>query len=200
MLTIVHEGNAVELKPDTFIIIEKADYSLYEKLASEDLKLDFDGERLFIHSPASYQHEWIASEILNLCKEYFKQNPEKGRAIGSHFSLHLPSDHITEPDVVVIPPGEFNITDSVYNGIPLVIFGILSPSTRNHDLKEKKGWYAENKVPEFWFIDPENEGIMGYFLMPDGQYNEKKVTKGSLQSKILGGLVISTSHLFDKNI
>ncbi len=43
MLTVSHQGQTIEIKPDSLVIIENASVDQYEKLANEDLKLDYDG-------------------------------------------------------------------------------------------------------------------------------------------------------------
>ncbi len=190
MLTLVHEGKSIELKPDTLLIVQNADLALYERLATENLKIDFDGVRLFIHSPASYRHEKIIFNILKIFEKYFADNPGKGDAVGSVFSIKLPDGKRVEPDVVVIPSG-LNPDTSVFEGVPPLILEVVSPSNRDHDLIDKKSWYEENGVPEFWFIDPQNKSISLHYKTLEGKYEQKTITKGALSSKILQGLSIS---------
>jgi Uma2 family endonuclease len=118
MLTIVYDGNTLELNPDTLNIIEQATLKDYEKLTNEDLKIDFDGERIFIHSPATLRHEKLIFDILTICNNYFGTYPEKGIPTGSHFAIHFPDERRPEPDVVVIPSGVFSPDDSTFNGVP----------------------------------------------------------------------------------
>ncbi|HMF33419.1 MAG TPA: Uma2 family endonuclease [Candidatus Lokiarchaeia archaeon] len=196
MLTIVHEGNAVELNPDTLIIIEHATLEEYEKLANEDLKIDFDGERIYIHSPATLRHEELVYDILTVCKHYFESHPDLGIPTGSHFAIHLPNDRRPEPDVVVIPAGLISPNESTFHGVPLLVVEVISPSTRRHDLEEKKNWYMENQVPEIWLVDPDEESLTALYLTADGIYDEVSTTTDILASRFFEGLEFSATILF----
>lgn len=196
MLTVSHQGQTIEIKPDSLVIIENASVDQYEKLANEDLKLDYDGARLYIHSPASKRHENIVFAILNVFKTYFADHPKLGEALGSHFSIKLPRGERTEPDVVIIPPDTVSGEESMYSGIPLLIIEVLSPSTRLHDLTNKKNWYMTNKVPEFWFIDPESKEILKFAQKPTSDYESHTLKKGIIESHQFAGLKVPIQILF----
>ncbi|MHA1652169.1 MAG: Uma2 family endonuclease [Candidatus Helarchaeota archaeon] len=104
----------------------------------EDLKVEFDGECLYIHSPASKKHENVVFNLLTIFKTFLRHNPSLGEALGSHFALKLPNGKRPEPDIVIVPAGIVNDNDCIYEGIPKLVIEILSPSTREFDLKEKK--------------------------------------------------------------
>ncbi len=190
MLTLVHEGKVIELQPDTLLILQKADLALYEKLATEDLKIDFDGRRLYIHSPASFRHEKIVHKVIEVFEKYFALHPGKGEVVGSFFSIKLPDEKRVEPDIVIIPPG-IEPEASVYEGVPLLIIEVISPSNRDHDLIEKKGWYEENRVPEYWFIDPENGSVTVTFLKPNGKYAQEITFDRKIKSRVLAEIEFS---------
>jgi hypothetical protein len=63
MLAISHNGQLIEINTDALIMIARTSAELYEKLATENLKLDYDGVRLFIHYPSTQEHEDIVFEI-----------------------------------------------------------------------------------------------------------------------------------------
>ncbi|MBD3192850.1 MAG: hypothetical protein GF308_19580 [Candidatus Heimdallarchaeota archaeon] len=197
MLIISHQGQSIELQPDSLIVIHNVSLQQYETFANEDLKLDYDGECLYIHSPATYQHEKIVFKVMTLLTTYFKEHPLKGDARGSHFSIHLPNGKRVEPDVVVIPPESVRPEETTYIGTPLMVVEVLSPSTRNHDLKTKKEWYMENETPEIWFVDPLKEKITVYYYSEETKnYHNKESKKKGVQSKILSGFELLIKQLF----
>ncbi len=198
MLTIVHNGISLDINPDTIIILEHATEEEYNRLANEDLKLDFDGERLYIHSPASARHEMLVLDVLITCKNYFEAHPDLGVPLGSHFSVRLPNGKRTEPDTVVIPPDRFHPESSVFEGVPLLVLEVLSPSNRAHDINIKRIWYEENQVPEIWFIDPDEKSLTIFSLMLNGLYKEERIVSGVLPSKTFKGLTFSIHDLFEK--
>lgn len=197
MLIISHQGQSIELQPDSLIVIHNVSLQQYETFANEDLKLDFDGECLYIHSPATYQHEKIVFKVLTLLITYFQKHPLKGDAIGSHFSIHLPNGKRVEPDVVVIPPESVRPEETTYIGTPLLVVEVLSPSKRNHDLKTKKEWYMENKTPEIWFIDPLKERITVYYYSEETEnYVKKEAKKKGVESKKFPRFELLTKQVF----
>jgi Uma2 family endonuclease len=196
MLILSHAGHELELTPNTMIIIKNATEKDYFTLANEDLKVEFDGECLYIHSPASKKHENVVFNLLTIFKTYLKPNPSLGEAIGSKFALKLPNGKRPEPDVVILPAGTVNDDDdSAYEGIPKVIIEILSPSTREYDLVDKRKWYKENSVPEIWFIDLEEKSVVVESIEPDGSYREVKYFENTIISKVLGNFKIKLEDL-----
>jgi Uma2 family endonuclease len=175
MLSLISQGHNIELENNALIIIQEATLAQYEQLANEDLKLEFDGVCIYIHSPASYRHEKTAFNLLQQLEAYFQKNASLGDDIGSHFSVKLPSGKRVEPDILIIPPNSVSATDSVFEGVPSLIIEILSPSTREYDLEKKKEWYFEAKVNEILFLDFENDfHFILYRLNPNGTYREIK--------------------------
>jgi len=178
------------------IILRRATEKDYFALANEDLKVEFDGECLYIHSPASKKHENVVFNLLTIFKTFLKKNPALGEALGSHFALKLPNGKRPEPDIVIIPAGIVKDNDCIYEGVPKVVIEILSPSTREYDLKEKRTWYKENKIPEIWFIDLEEKTVLIDLIKPDGTYQEKKYLGNVIPCAILKDLEIQFEIIF----
>ncbi len=196
MLILSHAGHELELALDTMIIIKNATEKDYLKLANEDLKVEFDGACLYIHSPASKKHENVVFNILTIFKTYLKQNPSLGEAIGSKFALKLPNGKRPEPAMVILPAGVVNDEDSIFEGIPKLIVEILSPSTREYDLIDKRKWYMENKVPEIWFIDLEEPSVVIESIKPNGTYKKEKNLGNTVKCKALGNFEIKFEDIF----
>lgn len=184
MLTLNHGDHGIELPHESIIIIQNATEEDYWKLANEDLKIEFDGSCLYIHSPAKYEHEKLLMKLLFRIDQYLQKHPEKGDVIGSRFALKLPNGMRPEPDIVILPPNSVNPKDSVFEGVPLLIIEILSPSNRNHDLGVKHDWYKDAGVPKIWFIDI------------DEQECQQFTNKNGYQSESCGLDVLYTDELF----
>jgi Uma2 family endonuclease len=196
MIVVSHAGHEIELSPDSMIIIKHASEHDYESLANEDLKIEFDGECLYIHSPASKKHENVVFNLLTIFKQILNRNPALGEPIGSKFALKLPKGKRPEPDVVILPRGAVGDDDSVYEGVPRMVIEILSPSTKDHDLLVKRKWYEESLVPEIWFIDLETRRIKTLHLAKNGKYQEKEYTKDTVVCEVLEKLAIPFEEIF----
>jgi len=196
MLTLSHAGHKIELSPDSMIIIKNASEHDYETLASEDLKIEFDGECLYIHSPASKKHENVVFNLLAIFKTFLAQNPSLGEPIGSKFALKLPNGKRPEPDVVIVPRGIVGDYDSVYEGIPSMVVEVLSPSTKDYDLIIKRQWYEESLIPEIWFIDLEAQKIIVIRCSENDVYEEREYSTNVIACQALENLEISLEAIF----
>ncbi|HME55336.1 MAG TPA: Uma2 family endonuclease [Candidatus Lokiarchaeia archaeon] len=178
------------------IIIKNASEHDYETLASEDLKIEFDGECLYIHSPASKKHENVVFNLLAIFKTFLAQNPSLGEPIGSKFALKLPNGKRPEPDVVIVPRGIVGDYDSVYEGIPSMVVEVLSPSTKDYDLIIKRQWYEESLIPEIWFIDLEAQKIIVIRCSENDVYEEREYSTNVIACQALENLEISLEAIF----
>lgn len=196
MLTLLHQDKRLEISINSMIIIENVTLDQYESFVDEDLKVDYDGKCLYIHSPASYRHEKLVFKVLTLLDQYFTKFPNRGDALGSHFAIHLPNGKRPEPDIVVIPINSVTPTDSTYEGIPLLVVEVLSPATRDHDLTRKLHWFQEAQIPEIWIIDPEQASITLYFLETDQSYRTQQFEANIAESIILPDFTVTLTSLF----
>ncbi|HMF30367.1 MAG TPA: Uma2 family endonuclease [Candidatus Lokiarchaeia archaeon] len=196
MLTLSYAGHQAILPPNSMIIVKDATEEDYLSLANEDLKIEFDGACLYIHSPATKRRERVVYKLLQLFNQYFLDHPTEGEAIGSRFALKLPNRKRPEPDVVVVPFGEVGEDDSVFEGLPRLIVEILSPSTRDHDLGPKLTWYQEARVPELWYIDLDAQSVKVWMLNPESEeYEAKTISAGEIESNILPQFSLSIEDL-----
>ena len=60
---------------------------------------------------------------------------------------------------MVRPPWGQASTDWAAAPLPSLIVEVLSPSTRNRDRKEKRTFYSDARIPEYWIIDPEQRTV-----------------------------------------
>ncbi|MCY3413715.1 MAG: Uma2 family endonuclease [Candidatus Heimdallarchaeota archaeon] len=173
MLTLTHGDHSIDISTDSLIILQNSTEEDYWNLANEDLKVEFDGRCLFIHSPARYEHEKLLMEILFIINNYLKKNPMKGDVIGSRFALKLPNGKRPEPDIIILSPNSVDPKSSVYEGVPLAVIEILLPSNYDHDFTTKKQWYFDAEIPKIMYIDLDN-GIC-YIYNKESNYNEEKI-------------------------
>lgn len=85
-----------------------------------------------------------------------------GRGVYSEFGLKLAEDTIRYPDVAIEcdgPDRHENDEDLLLRS-PVVLFEVLSPSTRNHDEGVKLRLYSElESVDTIVFVDPDAETV-----------------------------------------
>ena len=103
------------------------------------------------------------------------------------FDVYLDAtSNAVQPDIIVIlnsnkghskPNGHFH-------GVPDVIVEILSPGNKDHDLVKKKELYERFGVKEYWIVDPESKGTIGYFLQ-DSKFIPQAQEKRNITFKLL---------------
>lgn len=106
---------------------------------------------------------------------------------------------VVQPDICIICDLEKLDTKGCL-GAPDLMIEILSPGNSSKEMKIKKELYEENKVREYWIIDPERENVILYALQPDGKYTQPKiiVSEDIIASTVFPELQFNLSALFDE--
>ena len=81
------------------------------------------------------------------------------------------------------------------NGVPDLIVGILSPSTRRRDLGSKKALYGRFGVPGYWTVDLRRQ-ILTTRVLADGRYCCLDLADGVARSEAGPGLEVDVAALF----
>jgi Uma2 family endonuclease len=63
-----------------------------------------------------------------------------------------------EPDLMVLPIGRFDTWDDA--PIPKLVIEVLSKTTRRRDLDQKRRFYIERGVAEYWAVDRQNRSVI----------------------------------------
>ena len=101
MLVGSNPKQPIELNEDSLLIIQKGSWTLYEVLASEDLRVEYIKERIYIQSPASYIHEEIFQNLLVKIREHILSK-RLGKVIGPRFPIELGDSRRAEPDILFL--------------------------------------------------------------------------------------------------
>ncbi|HWL95159.1 MAG TPA: Uma2 family endonuclease [Phycisphaerae bacterium] len=166
----------------------------YEELANEDLRCEFLDGVLIVHSPASIQHEGGLS-FLHVLLGHFIFERKLGRLFGSNAVMQLDQRRFC-PDLSFLSAEHVDRIQNgrVYGPMDIAIESI-SNSTRAYDLGEKRLAYQQGRVPEIWFFDCDRRLAEIDFLEAGG-YVTKSLTEGRFESRVLPGLSINVSWLW----
>ncbi|MDH5402904.1 MAG: Uma2 family endonuclease [Candidatus Heimdallarchaeota archaeon] len=203
MLSIINSSNnkSTQLREGTLLIVKGATWDDYWNLSTEDLKVEYIEEMLYIHSPASVGHEKIFGEVYFELKQFIKQR-NKGIILGSRFPILLKDGKRAEPDIVFISNKEINkgnLTETIFKGTPSLIVEIVSPSYRDHDTVTKLQQYKELGVEEYWIIDPELLEINQIQFSNNEIKNNKTLKTGIITPFIedLNDFSINLDHIWE---
>jgi Uma2 family endonuclease len=86
---------------------------------------------------------------------------------------------VVEPDVVFLGTDRASqLADPRYvDVLPDLVVEVSSPSTRRLDLVEKRGLFEREGVPEFWFVDLD-EDVIDVYRLDDTRHYGSPVTLG----------------------
>ena len=150
----------------TFRGKKQGEYTLEDYYAlPEDGRYELIDGVIYDMAAPSFFHQIISSLIGFEFLQYKFQNGKSCWPVFAPFDIRLDKDDRTmvEPDLVVVCNVEGEEKKMrYYNGAPVFVLEVLSPSSRKRDLIIKLNKYWNAGVKEYWVIDPEEEQILVY--------------------------------------
>jgi len=127
-------------------------------LADDGNKYELIHGELFVTPPPSVEHETILGRLSALLVPYVAKH-DLGMVYHPRAVVRVQGSE-AEPDLMVRrPPSEQLRNDWDRVAIPLLVIEVLSPYTRRRDHMQKRDWYAEIGVVEYWIVDPEQRAV-----------------------------------------
>jgi Uma2 family endonuclease len=112
---------------------------------------------LFVTPAPSVLHETVAARLSERLTPYVAA---QGLGLVHHPRAVIRfAESEVEPDLMVRPHQRDRNTDWADAPIPLLVVEILSDSTGRRDRNQKREFYIEIGVPEYWIVDPERSVI-----------------------------------------
>ena len=113
-----------------------------------------DGE-LFVTPAPTWSHQWVVGDLVYLLQGYVRAN-RSGWVQAAPADVIFSPRRLLEPDIFVVPWHEDGRPESweEADGLLLVI-EVLSPSTARADRHRKRLIYQDERVPEYWIVDPD---------------------------------------------
>lgn len=156
----------------------------------------FDGELVVTPSPAR-RHARVQTRLILALGLWAE---ETGADVSSAWDLEVAEGLVVWPDVMVILAERVHLVGDRPSRVPPdVVVEISSPSTRRRDLIRKRAVYERFGVPEYWFVDLDEDRIF-VFRLEDGRYAEPEVFAAGdvLESKHLPGFAAPVDRLLNR--
>ena len=108
----------------------------------------------------------IAAALLDHADEH------GGEVLPAPADVVFSASTVVEPDVVFVAADRVDqLTDERFVDIrPDLVVEVSSPSTRRLDLIKKRALYEREGVPEYWFVDLEDDQVDVHRLAAEGHY------------------------------
>ena len=165
----------------------------FEALADEDLKAEYLDGVMIVHSPASVRHEERQLFLATLLKLHADAH-RMGRVMGGNAVFRWKERRLA-PDVMVVRD-ERRIGPKEVEGVPDLVVEVLSESTRDYDLGEKRRLYREAGVGELWLVDVEGQVVV---VERRGRgYESEEIHEGWVVSEAVPGFRIRAEWLWQE--
>lgn len=152
-----------------------------------------DGE-LFVSPRPRLRHQTVMARLITLLTLYCDEHG--GLAVTEPNNDYSPADHV-EPDIVLVRHDHLDrLSRRGVEGPPDLLAEISSPSTRGYDLIRKRAFYEREGLPEYWFVDLDEDVVVvhrlggGVYGMPE--FFSRGTT---LTSPRLAGLALDVDQL-----
>jgi Uma2 family endonuclease len=139
-----------DTKNNTLQYIHNNNPMIARRLGSEIL----DGKHFPLSIPA-VKHQAVTLKIAAALLRH-AEILKIGRVLPGPCEVVLSDRMVIQPDILFIKNerrgliGEWSL-----RGAPDLVIEVLSPDTRERDLKAKKRIYANFEIPEYWVVDPD---------------------------------------------
>jgi Uma2 family endonuclease len=163
--------------------------------------------KLMTPAPNLY-HQRISMSLLSKFILFYDNNKPGCQLFHAPFDVRLPNNGeksddkiytVVQPDIVIICDKD-KLDEHGCIGAPDFIIEIISPSTAERDMHEKKDLYEKHGVKEYWIVFPNEEIIQAYFLKKNKYQSTGVYTKGQeIPVQVFKGkLAINTNEIFVK--
>jgi Uma2 family endonuclease len=139
-----------------------------------------------IMSPAPLDRNQSLSMEISAELFHHVKSRKLGTVRAAPYDVYFDHENAFQPDILYISNERKHLIDKdgLY-GAPDLIIEILSPSTAQYDLKDKKDVYEQYGVKEYWIVDPEDNSVSGYTI-ENGKFIALPKAIGKIESSLLG--------------
>lgn len=112
---------------------------------------------LFVTPAPTVQHEEILARLTHILAPFVAAN-ELGHVYHPRSVIRFQGSEV-EPDLMVRQPHPEPDAGWASWPAPSLVVEVISPGTRRRDQEQKKMFYREAGVTEYWIVDPERRSI-----------------------------------------
>lgn len=187
-------------------MIPKAKNITYEEFLNIDKNsneyLEYINGEVFNQASPSIKHQRVSRRLSTKFDLYFDGKNCEPFAAPIDIKLKKDNEEYVQkviPDLVVICDKD-GLKENMYEGVPLLIIEIVSPSNSHHDYIRKLNLYEKFGVKEYWIVDPRFNSIQINVLNVDENYEITGIYKGdeTASSNIFHELSIDLKDIFSE--
>ena len=130
---------------------------MLHRLPDDGNKYELVRGELFVTPPPTGEHENVIGVLHEFLGPYVSAQ-RLGRVYRPHAVVRLQGSEV-EPDLFVRDQGPPIGNQWEKAPLPILLVEVLSPSTRRRDFDQKRAFYADIGIQEYWIVDPENRVV-----------------------------------------
>jgi Uma2 family endonuclease len=148
---------------------------------------------LFVTPPPTDNHETISARLTRLLDPFVAAH-DLGFVYRPRAVVRVSGSEV-EPDLMVRQgqPREAASWDNA--PLPILVVEIFSGSTRRRDQNQKRGFYTDIGIPEYWMVDPERRVVT--VVRPGHPDEEARDILRWQPSGVSETLIMEVARLFD---
>jgi Uma2 family endonuclease len=170
---------------------------MFNEMVNEDIKAYLLDGVMVVPSPATPRHDEVAGFVRFLMRGYAEAK-KLGKVFGSDALIHLATCRLFALDGFFIEHKRVPrpLPEDQYEVVPNLVYEVLSPSTRDDDLEDKRPAFRAAGVEELWFIDFHNQQVI-VDRKVKRRYRETLLGEGRLESSAIPGFWIDVEWLWN---
>lgn len=160
-----------------------------------DLRAELIDGMVIVSPEPTYLHQFIGPRLFETL-----QPIASSRRLGYWFNpvnLRLSNFNLFHPDLAFFRfEDKPKLRGSSSPNLPAIVVEILSPSTKRHDLRQKRVRYAEAEIAEYWIIDQDRNSIVIQIFEDSKDYIGHEVRQGRIPVGLFAGVELDTDWIF----
>lgn len=154
----------------------------------DQMRREIIGGELFVTPSPATRHQDVVVRLVVRLHAYCQEHG--GKVLPGPMDVYFTHRDVLEPDVLFVRQENLaRVEERLVRSPPDLVVEISSPTTRRRDLGAKKDLYERFGVPEYWFVDLDEDQLEVYRL-ESGRYTAPaSLGRGeTLTSPVLPGL------------
>jgi Uma2 family endonuclease len=178
------------------ILRRKASIEEFWALPESVLPTEYVNGEIIMAPTPTVPHQTVLLNILRSVDEFVRRKT-LGQVLLSPLDVVLPTGEVVQPDLFFLTPEAWERDRSARHiaGAPSLAVEIFSPGSIKHDTITRRKLYEQNRVREYWIVDPEARTIAQLNLRGE-HYELTELTESDLlKSEVLTGFEMNVSEL-----
>ena len=167
------------------------------QMPDDGQRYEIIGGKLVVTPSPTANHQRVLFQLIRLLDAFVLEHGG-GELFFAPFDVQLGYHDIVEPDLVFIATEQGRVPGDhhKFEGSPVLVVEVISPSSRQTDRVKKMALYARAGVLEYWIADPEQRTLVVNVLEGQTYVPVSPDTEGRFASLALPGLRIDPATVF----